>query len=144
MIAKICAYPSVKAGFSHFNIGAVGDLNAAASVSEHVVLHDLPVAAETDAVAGVFVDSVTAQLRSAVLLHSDSTAAVAQNAVGGQAGQLAALQHGHAGTAVAVDEVGEHVEGLAALHVESHCWRKTGEKAVAGLFLVSHQLGYLR
>lgn len=134
----------MKAGFSHFNIGAAADLDAAASVSEHVVLHDLPAAAETDAVAAVFVDAVAAQLCSAVLLHRDSTAAVAEDAVGGQAGQLTALQHGHAGSTVAPDEVGQGVEGLAALHVESHCWGERDESTVEGVSLRPPEVGYLR
>lgn len=106
---------------SHFNISAAGDLDPASSVSDHVVLHYLPVATETDAVATVFVDSITAKLCSAVLLHRNSAAAVVENAVGAQSGQLTALQHGDPGAPVAAYEVPKHIQGLAALHVKSHC-----------------------
>lgn len=107
---------------SHFNVGAVGDLNPGASVSHHVVLHDLPAATKTDAVAAVFVNAITAKLRSALLLHCNSTTAVVQNAVVCQSGQLTALQHGDAGATVTAYEVGKHVQGLAALHVKSDRW----------------------
>lgn len=123
MTGKICVYTFVKVGLSHFNIRAARDLNAASSVSNHVVLHDLPVATETDAVATVFVDSITAKLCSAFLLHRNATAAIVQDAVGSQSGQLTALQHGHTGATVAVDEVRKHIQGLAALHVKTDCWR---------------------
>lgn len=121
MMSKICVQ---RLALSHFNISAASDPNAASSVSDHVVLHDLPAAAETHAVAAVFVDAVPAQLCPALLLHRNAAAAVVQNAVGAQPGQLTALQHGNAGTAVAVYEVGKHIQGLAALHVQPHCWRK--------------------
>lgn len=120
---KICAYAFVKAGLSYFNISAIRDLDAASSVPDHVVLHHLAVATETDAVAAISVDPITAKLCSAFLFHCNSATAIVQNAVSAQSGQLAALQHGHAGTAVAVDEVRKHVQGLAALHVKSDCWR---------------------
>lgn len=119
----------VKVGLSHFNISAAGDLNAASSVSNHVVLHNLPVATEADAVATVFVDAIPAKLCSAFLLHRNSAAAIVQNAVGAQSGQLAALQHADAGAAVAVDEVRKHVQGLAALHEEPDGWRQAEGKA---------------
>lgn len=107
---------------THFNVGTVGDLNPAASVSHHVVLHDLPAATKTDAVAPIFVNSITAKLRSALLLHCNSTTAIVQNAVVCQSGQLTALQHGDTGATVTVYEVCKYVQGLAALHIKADRW----------------------
>jgi len=107
-------------GWSHLDVGAARHLDPVTAVPNDVVLHDLPAATETDAMTAVFIDAVATELHAAVFLHSDATAPVSKDAVRNQPGQLAALQHGDAGAAVAVHEVGEDVQGLAALHVQTH------------------------
>lgn len=107
-------------GQTHLDISAATDLDAVSAVSDHVVLHYLPTAGETDSVAPVFVDAVTSELHPAVLLHRDAASAVVEYAVCGHSRQLTALQHGHAGAAVAVYKVGENVQRLAALHVQTN------------------------
>lgn len=116
-------------GSSHLDVGAAGRLDPVSAVPDDVVLHDLPVAAERDAVAAVLVDAVATELHPAVFLHRDAPAAVPQNAIVDQPGQLAALQHGHAGAAVAVHQIGKNIQGLAALHVQTH---RYGEREGGG------------
>lgn len=122
MLCKYCQ--------SHLDVSAAGDLDPVSTVSNNIILHDLPGATETDTVATVFIDAVATKLHPAVLLHRDTTAAVVKNAVCNQSGQLTALQHGDAGAAVTVHEVGENVQGLAALHVQAdRCKeKKTGSE----------------
>lgn len=92
-------------------------------VSNDIILGYLAGAVKTDTVAAVPVDAVTTELHPAVPLDNDTATAIVLDAIGHQPCQLAALEHGDAGAAVAVYEVGEDVEGLAALHVEAHCCR---------------------
>lgn len=60
-------------------------------VANRIVLTNLPVATETDAVAFVVIDTVATELYPAVLLHSNATQAVVKYTVGDQPGQLTAL-----------------------------------------------------
>lgn len=103
----------------HLDVRAARNLDAGSTVPDDVVLGDLPAAAETDTVAAVPVDAVATELHSAVPLHDHTAAAIVLDAIRHQPRQLAALEHVDARAAVVVYEVGEDVEGLAALHVET-------------------------
>ncbi|KAG7238378.1 hypothetical protein INR49_030885 [Caranx melampygus] len=78
------------------------DLDPISAVSNHIVLHDLPVPAETDAMSVVFIDAVTTKLHPAVLFRRNTTSTVFKYAVRNQAGQLTALQHSNSSAAVTV------------------------------------------
>lgn len=116
----------------HLDIRAAGHLNAGSTVSNDVVLGYLPAAAETDTVAAVPVNAVATELHSAVPLHDNAAAAIVLDAIRRQPCQLAALEHGDARAAVVIDEVGEDVEWLAALHIETDCCGQKGGERVAG------------
>lgn len=109
---------------SHLDVSAAGDLDPISTVSNHIILHYLPVTTETDTMATVFIDAVTTKLHTAVFLHRNTTATVVKNAVCDQSGQLTALQHSNAGATVTIYEVGEYIQGLTALHVQADRCRK--------------------
>lgn len=111
----------------HLDVSAARDLHPIPTVSNHIVLHYLPGPTETDAVATVLIDAVTTKLHFAVFLHCDATTTIVQNAVCNQSGQLAALQHSNAVATVTINEVGEYIQGLTALHVQADSCGK-GEK----------------
>lgn len=109
---------------SHLDVSTARDLNPIATVSNHIILHNLPVTTETDTMATVFIDAVTTKLHSAVFLHCNATSTIFKNAVCNQSGQLTALQHSYASATVIVYEVSENIQGLTALHVQTNRCRK--------------------
>lgn len=100
-------------------------MDPVAIVTNNIILHYLPNAAEPDAVTPVFIDAVTAELHPAVLFHRDAPSIVLKDAVRNEPRQLTALQHGYSGAAVAVHEVCKHIHGLAALHVQADGCKQT-------------------
>lgn len=113
---------------SHLDISTSRDLDPISPVSNHIILRNLPVTIEADTVAAVFIDAVTTKLHPAVLFHHDAASTVFENAVGDESRHLTALQDGNARAAVAVYEVSEHVQGLAALHVQADCCDEDTER----------------
>lgn len=69
--------------------------------------------------ASVVIDTVAPELHLALGLNLDPTLAVAGDAVVGHTGELAALGHGDASVPISVDHVGEDMQRLTALDVES-------------------------
>lgn len=104
---------------SHLDVSAARDLDPVTTVSNHIILHYLPIPAETDTIATVLIDAVPTKLHFAVFLHCNTTTTVVQNAVRNQSGQLTALQHSNAVATVTIYEVSEYIQGLTALHVQA-------------------------
>lgn len=104
---------------SHLDVSAARDLDPIATVSNHIILHYLPIPTETDTIAAVLIDAVTTELHFAVFLHCDTTTTIVQNAVCNQSGQLTALQHSNAVATVTIYEVSKYIQGLTALHVQA-------------------------
>ena len=119
-VVTLCSFPSP----SHLDVSTTRDLDPISTVSNHIILHNLPVTPETDAMSTVFINAVTTKLHSAVFLHRYTTSAIVHNAVCNQPGKLTALQHSNAGATVTVHKVRENIQGLTALHVQTNCCRK--------------------
>lgn len=109
---------------SDLNISPSRHLDPESAVSHHIVLHNLPVPGEADAMAAVSINAITTELHAAVPLHRDPTAGVFHDAVCHQSGQLTALQQGDAHAPVTAHQVGKHVERLAAFHIQTDCCGK--------------------
>lgn len=69
--------------------------------------------------ASVVIDTVAPELHLALGLDLDPTLAVAGDAVISHTGELAALGHSDASVPVSVDHIGDDMQRLTALHVES-------------------------
>lgn len=123
-------FVDIRSEGSHLDVRAARDLDPISTVSNHIILNNLPVSTETDSMAAVFIDAVTTKLHPAVFLHSDTSSTIFKNAVCDQPGQLAALEHSDSSATVTVQQVGENIEGLTALHIEADCYRGRIEKAL--------------
>ena len=87
---------------SHLDVSTARDLDPISMVPNHIILHNLPVAAENNAMAAVFIDAITTKLHSAVFLHHYTPSTIFKNAVCNQSGQLTALQHSNPTSTVTV------------------------------------------
>lgn len=94
---------------SHLDISTSGHLDPISAISNHIILHNLPVPNEVDTMATVFIYAITTKLNATVFLHCNTTSTIFKNGVCNQSGQLTALQHGNADAAVTVDEVGKNI-----------------------------------
>lgn len=69
--------------------------------------------------APVVIDTIAPELHLALGLDLDPTLAIAGDAVVGHAGELAALGHSDASVPVGMDHIGDDVQRLTALDIES-------------------------
>lgn len=114
----------------YLRVGPWQQLQSTAPVADDVVFDDNgAVALGDDATASVVVDAIAPELHPALGLDPDPTLAVAGNAVVDHAGELAALGHGDASVPVSMDHVGDDVQCLAALDIESRGYGQRGWEA---------------
>lgn len=105
---------------THLSVRPGQQLQPTAPVANDVVFNDDgAVSLGDDAVASVVIDTIAPELHLALGFHLDPTLAVAGDAVVSHPGELAALGHRDAPVPVGVDHVGDDVQCLAALDVES-------------------------
>lgn len=84
--------------------------------------------------ASVVIDTIAPELHLALGLDFDPTLAVAGDAVVSHMGELAALGHSDASVPISVDHIGDDVQRLTALDIESRgCrWRGIGGRESTG------------
>lgn len=78
--------------------------------------------------ASVVIDTIAPELHLTLGLNLDPTLAVAGDAVVGDTGELAALGYSDASVPIGMDNVGDDVQGLAALDVHSGGCRQSGRE----------------
>lgn len=104
----------------YLSVGPGQQLQPTAPVADDVVFNDNgAVTLGDDAMASVVIDAVAPELYLALGLDLDPTLAVAGDAVVGHTGELAALSHSDASVPISMDHVGDDMQRLAALDVES-------------------------
>lgn len=104
----------------HLSVGPGQQLQPAAPVANDVVFNDdSAVTLGDDAMASVVIDTIAPELHLALGLDFDPTLAVAGDAVVSHMGELAALGHSDASVPISVDHIGDDVQRLTALDIES-------------------------
>lgn len=104
----------------HLSVRPGEQLQTTAPVANDVVFDDNgAVALGDDAMASVVIDTIAPNLYLALGLHLDPTLAITGNAVVGHTGELAALGHSDTSVPIGVDHIGDDVQSLAALDIES-------------------------
>lgn len=69
--------------------------------------------------ASVVIDTIASELHFALGLHLDPTLVIAGDAVVGHTGELAALGHSDASVPISMDHVGDDMQQLTTLDIES-------------------------
>jgi hypothetical protein len=105
---------------THLSVRPGQQLQPTAPVANDVVFNDnSAVALGDDAVASVVIDTIAPELHLALGLNFDSTLAVAGDAVVGHPSELTALSHSDASVPIGMDHIGEDVQHLIALNIQS-------------------------
>lgn len=105
---------------THFSVGPRQQLQPAAPIANDIVFNDDgAVALGDNAMASVVIDTIAPELHFALGLNLDPTLPVAGDAVVGHSGGLAALGHSNASVPIRVDHIGDDMQCLAALDIES-------------------------
>ena len=105
---------------THLRVGPGQQLQPTAPVANDVIFDDHgAVALGDDPMASVVIDTIAPELHLALGLDLDPTLPVAGDAVAGHAGELTALGYSDASVSVSMDHVGEDMQRLTALDVQS-------------------------
>lgn len=105
---------------THLSVRPGQQLQPAAPIANDVIFDDDgAVTLGDDAVASVVIDTIAPELYLALGLDLDPTLAIAGDAVVSHTGELAALGYRDASVPISVDHIGDDMQRLTALDVES-------------------------
>lgn len=105
---------------THLSVRLGQQLQPTAPVANDVIFNnDGAVALGDNAMASVVIDTIAPELHFALGLDLDPTLAVAGDAVVSHTGELAALGHSDTSVPISVDHVGDDMQCLTALDIES-------------------------
>lgn len=105
---------------THLSVRPGQQLQPTAPVANDVVFNDnSAVTLGDNAMASVVIDTIASELHLALRLDLDPALAVAGDAVVSHTGELAALGHSDTSVPISVDHVGDDMQCLTALDIES-------------------------